>query len=243
MSDAQTPGPPSGRLNWRAALDVTATIVMIITAGVVIWNTVGKQSVPVSASPPVSVPTAPLALDEVPTLGSAGASVAMLIFSDFECPFCAKFAVDIMLPLKRQYVDSGKVRVAFRHLPLPLHKRAARAAESAECAARQGRFWPMHDSLFQPPMRLDEQDLKTHARVAGLDLEAFAACMTGEAAARVAADSAIARDLGLMATPSVIIGVAVEGGTVRATEVIVGVRPPKEFGEALDRALAKGGRP
>ena len=241
MSDAPSPSSPSSRVSWRSVLDVTATIAMTITAGVVIWNTMGRRAVPVSASPPVSVPTAPLALEEVPKLGSAAASVAMLIFSDFECPFCAKFAVEIMPPLKRQYVDSGKVRVAFRHLPLPLHRRAARAAESAECAARQGRFWAMHDSLFQTPMRLGEPDLETHAREAGLDPATFAACMTGEAAARVSADAAIARNLGLMATPSVIIGVAGEGNSVRATEVILGVRPLKEFTAALDRALTKAG--
>jgi protein-disulfide isomerase len=212
---------------------------MMITAGVVIWNVVGKPSAPVSARPPVPVPTAPVTLEAAPSLGSAGASVVMLIFSDFECPFCARFAAEVMPPLKSQYVDSGKVRFAFRHLPLAIHRRAVRAAESAECAARQGRFWAMHDSLFQTPMRLDEPELETHARKAGLDLVAFAGCMTGAAAGRVAADSAIARDVGLMSTPSVIIGVAGDDGTVRAVDVIVGVRPVKEFGNSLDRALAK----
>ena len=239
MSDTPALGPPSRRFNWRATLDVVATIVMMITAGVVIWNTVAKKSAPVSARRSVQVPTAPLALDATPTLGAAGANVVMLIFSDFECPFCARFAAEIMPPLKRQYVDTGKVRLAFRHLPLAFHTRAGRAAESAECAARQGRFWAMHDSLFQPPMRLEESELEAHARQAGVDLVAFAACMAGEAADRVATDSVIAQQLGLTGTPSVIIAVAAEDGTVRAVEVIVGIRPVNEFGKALDGALAK----
>lgn len=240
MSEAQAPDPPSRRFNWRGTLDVAATILMMLTAGVVIWNVVGRQGTPVSPRPPIPVPTTPIALDGVPTLGTAGASVAMLIFSDFECPFCAQLAVEIMPPLKREYVDSGKVRFAFRHLPLPAHTRAVRAAESAECARRQGRFWAMHDLLFQPPLRLDESTIQTHAREVGLNLGEFAACMMGMAAVRVATDAAIASDLGLLATPTVIIGIVGEDDTVRALEVIVGARPVKEFRKALDRALASG---
>lgn len=242
MSKIPVDSPPSRRFNWRTTLDVAASIAMILTAGVVVWHVLVRLGTPVSSRPPISVPTMPIVLEGVPTLGTAGARVAMVVFSDFECPYCASLATDIIPPLKRRYVDSGKVRVAFRHLPLPNHARAIRAAESAECAARQGKFWAMHDSLFQPPMRLGESELETHAREAGLDTVAFAGCMTGAAADRVTADLAIARDLGLMATPSIIVGVETADGTIRAVEVITGARPVKEFEKALDRALSRAGK-
>jgi protein-disulfide isomerase len=241
MVEAELRSSSTRRLNWRAALDVIATIVMVIAAGVVIWTALAKQDAAAPARPPLPVPTEPLALDSVPTLGSQRARVAMLIFSDFECPFCARLAVEVMPVLKREYADTGKARFAFRHLPLPAHSRATRAAESAECARRQGRFWAMHDSLFEPPMRLGEPELATHARKAGLDLGEFDRCMTGAAASHVAADLSIAQDLGLMVTPTVIIGVVGEDGTVQALEVITGARPAKEFRSALDRALARVG--
>lgn len=239
MTDVEPEDQSTPRSNWRAGLDVAATILMMVIAAAVTWNFVGNKSAGVAARPTVPVPTEPLSLDAIPTLGSADAKAVMLIFSDFECPFCARFASEIMPPLKRKYVDFGKVLFAFRHLPLAMHKYAPRAAESAECAARQDRFWPMHDALFVPPIRLDEPELEAHAREARLDLAEYADCMKGAASARVAGDSAIARDLGLTGTPSVIIGVAAKGGTVRSTEVIVGVRPLEEFVKAIDRALAK----
>jgi protein-disulfide isomerase len=166
----------------------------------------------------------------------------MLVFSDFECPFCARFANEVMPTLRQQYVDPGKVKLAFRHLPLTMHTHAERAAESAECAARQGRFWAMHDSLFQTPVRLDEPDLEAHARDVGLDLAAFATCMGGEESrAAVSADAGAARGLGVTATPAILIGIATADASVRVLEVIPGARPVDEFAKALDRALADKG--
>jgi protein-disulfide isomerase len=238
MSEGPSIGSAPRREHLRAALDVLATVVMMMAAVAIIWNALGRQGQQASAQPSLPVPATPLDLEFVPALGSARARVAMLIFSDFECPFCARLAVEVMPALKREYVDSERVIFAFRHLPLPAHTRAARAAESAECARRQGRFWAMHDSLFQLPMRLDEAAIQSHARAARLDLGEFATCMNGAASERVATDAAIARDLGLMATPTVVIGVLGEDGDISALEVVRGARPLKEFRKALDRALA-----
>lgn len=164
MSENPTSRSPLAGFTWRAMLDVLATIAMIATAGVVIWSVLTRPATSAPVRPSIPPPTAPLSLDNLPMLGSPEASVVMLIFSDFECPYCGTFAADTMPTLKHDYVDTGKVRVAFRHLPLPIHSRAQRAAESAECAQRQGRFWAMHDLQFQVPMRLDERDI--HSLVA-----------------------------------------------------------------------------
>ena len=134
----------SARLKWRDLLDSTATVLTVVAAGVVVFAVMGKPSAPANPSA-LPVPEVPLSIAGAPTVGSASAKVVMFIFSDFECPFCGKFASEIMPGLTQKYVESGRVRLVFRHFPLGIHSRAVRAAESAECAARQGRFWAMHD--------------------------------------------------------------------------------------------------
>src|SRR5438034_11792063 len=84
------------------------------------------------------------------TKGRPDAPVTVYEMSDFQCPYCREFALGTMPLLEREYVQTGKVRLVYINLPLTtLHANAARAAELAVCAARQGKFWPMHDLLFQ----------------------------------------------------------------------------------------------
>jgi len=84
------------------------------------------------------------------TKGRPDAPVTVYEMSDFQCPYCRAFALTTMPLLEKEYVQTGKVRLVYINLPLTtLHANAARAAELAVCAARQGKFWPMHDLLFQ----------------------------------------------------------------------------------------------
>jgi protein-disulfide isomerase len=87
------------------------------------------------------------------TKGSATAPVTLYEMSDFQCPFCAEYALETAPVLDREYVATGKVRVVFVNFPLPMHRNSVPAAELAMCAARQGRFWPMHDILFRTQRR------------------------------------------------------------------------------------------
>ena len=73
-------------------------------------------------------------------IGPLGAQAVMIEFSDFQCPFCGRFAGETLPVLKKSYVDAGKLRIVFRHLPLAMHANAAKAAQSANCAARDNRF-------------------------------------------------------------------------------------------------------
>src|SRR2546425_944497 len=82
--------------------------------------------------------------------GRPGAPVTVYEMSDFQCPYCRSFALTTLPILEREYVQTGKVRLVYINLPLPyLHANALAAALVATCAARQGKFWPMHDALFQ----------------------------------------------------------------------------------------------
>jgi hypothetical protein len=82
------------------------------------------------------------------TLGSDSASVEIVEYSDFECPFCARFANLQMPAVRRQLIETGLVRWRFRDYPLPNHQFSRLAAHAAQCAGEQGRFWEMHDALY-----------------------------------------------------------------------------------------------
>lgn len=163
----------------RAVLDLVATLTMIAAAGALIWSaTRNSAQSPQRAAMPV--PSEPQSLEGAPRMGNADARVVIIEFSDFECPYCGKFAREILPTLKTKYIDPGRVQLVFRHYPLPRHLRAERAAQGAECAAKQGRFWTMHDSLFGVGARLEEGDLAVHAKAAGLMDAQFQTCMALE---------------------------------------------------------------
>ncbi len=86
--------------------------------------------------------------DDDPMLGDPGAPVTIIEFSDFQCPFCQKFHSETFPQIKKTYIDTGKVRFVYRDFPLSFHPGAQPAAEAAECAHAQGKFWEMHEALF-----------------------------------------------------------------------------------------------
>jgi len=111
-------------------------------------------------------------------LGSHGAPVTVVEYGDFECPVCKQAAGAVKLLLSR---FEARVRFVFRHFPLEeIHPHALRAAEAAECAGRQGKFWQMHDLLFEHQAHLEPPDLHRYARSLGLDLARFTAEMDDE---------------------------------------------------------------
>jgi protein-disulfide isomerase len=229
------------RVSLRSILDVTATFAMLIAAGVVIWTMLLRpaQTAPGPDRRPIPVPAEPVSVAGAPVLGHADARVAMIAFSDFECPFCGRFANDILPEIKAKYIDTGKVKFVFRHLPLTrIHPRAVPAAEAAECAARQGRFWEMHDRLFADPTKLQNADIAAYAEALGLDEAALATCLQGQASARVQEDVALATTLKLTGTPAFLLGVMQADGTVKVAEIMAGARPAAEFAVSLEKILS-----
>ena len=136
-----------------------------------------------------------------PTLGPADALVTVVIFSDFQCPFCARHA-----PTAHAIADEYGARVVFRQLPLPMHPQAKDAAKAALAAHRQGKFWEMHDALFadQDGIKLGPADnFHAFAEKIGLDLQRFDADMADPTLETIIAeDSAVARRLGVRGTPA-----------------------------------------
>ncbi len=86
--------------------------------------------------------------DDDPVLGSSIAPVTIIEFSDFECPYCRRFFLETLPQIKKDYIDTNKVRLVFRDFPLTIHSGAEPAAQAADCAGEQGKYWEMHDKIF-----------------------------------------------------------------------------------------------
>jgi protein-disulfide isomerase len=133
--------------------------------------------------------------------GPATARVTLVQYGDFQCPFSGE-AWGILLELQRRYPD--RIRYVFRHFPLShVHPDAQRAAEAAEAAAAQGKFWEMYDVLFENQRWLEDGDLLAYAAQIRLDEERFRREMRAHTyAARVQADVTSGRQAGVQGTPT-----------------------------------------
>lgn len=166
-------------------------------------------------------PKAPVSLEGAATKGRADAPVVLIQYSDFQCPYCAVFARDVLPQLEREYVTPGKLLVAFRHLPIDsLHPFARKAAVAAECAGEQGAFWRMHDRLFAA--RLDEAVISTIADELNLRGPRFTECLSGDAGRKVERDVSEAKRMGINGTPALLIGESLPEGQVQAMHLSIG---------------------
>jgi predicted DsbA family dithiol-disulfide isomerase len=163
-----------------------------------------------------------------PSRGPASAPVLLVLFSDFECPHCRRFG-ETMKEVLKQYGD--KVRLVFRQFPLTnIHANAERAAEASLCADAQGRFWEMHDLLFQNQSSLRDEDLKSRASKLGLDVAAFNSCLDSKRyGGSINEDVRAASAAGVEGTPALFIN----------GRFLYGSRSKEEVTEIIDEELAK----
>ncbi len=144
----------------------------------------------------------PFDLSHSPRLGPADAPIKVVVFSDFQCPFCRR-AAPLLVKLPKKHSD---VAVYFKFFPLPFHPAARPAALAAVAAARQGKFWPMHDALFARQDHLDDDAIEEAAKAVGLDMARFHRDLKSpEVAKIVEADVAEGDKARVPGTPSVYI--------------------------------------
>ena len=162
-----------------------------------------------------------------PVRGSSRASVEVVEFSDFQCPFCQR-ANPVVEQVLKTYGD--KIKFVYRHYPLPNHPNARPAAEAAACAQAQGKFWECHDQLFANSSKLADVDLKAHAAAVGLDTATFNACVDNhQQKPGVDADIAAADKAGVTGTPAFFInGRSIEGA-----------QPFEAFKRVIDEELTR----
>lgn len=174
----------------------------------------------------LEVPRQKVATAGRPTRGPANAAIEMIEFSDFQCPYCQR-ANPTVARVLNTYGD--KIRFTYRHYPLPSHPNARPAAEAAQCANEQGRFWEYHDRLFAHPNQLGAVDLKQHAAAVGLDTAKFNSCVdTRKYQSDVDTDVQAATEAGVDGTPAFFIN----------GRMISGAQPYDVFKRVIDEELA-----
>ena len=202
----------------------------------------GPQPDPKMTPPPApateAAPAEIIPLDGAALRGSRQAPLAVVVFSDFQCPYCAHFADTTFRDLDRDYVAEGKVMVAFRHLALSHHAQAFAAASAATCAGHQGKFWEMHDRLFANAKTLATAPWRTFAEDLGLNRAQFDSCLGGAGPETVRTDLALAEALEITGTPSFLIGRIGPDGRVRVSNRLAGALPIGAFKRILDPLLA-----
>lgn len=157
--------------------------------------------------------------------GFDDAPITIVEFSDFQCSYCRKFWRETLPTLEAKYIETGKARLVYRHLVV-LGPASQRAAEAAECAGEQGRFWAFHDALFEGAGRLPAVQRLPGM---GLDVAAFDACLrSGRHRERIARDGAIATALGATGTPTFLVN----------DKLLIGAQPFDVFDRILE-ALGK----
>ena len=172
--------------------------------------------------PQPTIPVLNVSADDDPWAGTAGAPVTIIEFSDFECPYC-KRTVPILKELLERY--PGKLKLVYRDFPGPNHQQALPAAEAAQCAAEQNRFWDYHDALFTRQAQAGRWNFSALAQDLGLHASLFEACMKGNRyREEVLQDLQDGLKLGITSTPTFFIN----------GRPLIGARPLADFQAIID---------
>lgn len=193
-------------------------------------NNAGNVAVVQPQQPPTEDPTLRYTVEVTgsPALGPENAPITVVEFSDFQCPFCGRFFGETEASLLKKY--AGKIRFVYRNFPLEqIHPYALGAAEAAQCANDQNKFWEYHDLLFQNQQQLTKDDLLAYARQLKLDMTSFQACLDGNKDdAKIQNDLQAAAALNLSGTPTFFIN----------GRKLVGAQPLIAFTAYIDAELA-----
>lgn len=235
----------SSMIRW---LSVSIIVASILISGSILYsssqkagpaNNNGQQNPP----GPVKV-----SMDDDAVLGAANAPVTMIEFSDYECPFCKRHFMEVFPDIKKEYIDTGKVKLVFRdYIAVPSHNPLATSqALAAQCAKElggDGAYFAYHDAVFTKTtsngagMKLS--DLNVIAKDMALDTAKFQECLDSQKyKAEIAKDQADGAAAGVNGTPSFFIGKSTADGTIDGT-MVEGAQPYAAFKAAIDKALGQ----
>lgn len=178
-------------------------------------------------------------VSEMPVRGSANAKVIFVEFSDYECPFCARYANSVAKDLDKKFIATGRMKHIFANNPLPSHGAAQDLAIAAMCAGEQGRYWEAHDALFLAQAK-NKEEIQPLLRDLRLDDKKYRLCVdsSSEQSKRIEKDKKVAKDLGLNGTPGFAIGHLNSKGEVELRTLILGVQPLEVFEKAISDAAS-----
>jgi protein-disulfide isomerase len=187
------------------------------------------------AAPPQNVT---LDLGNNPFKGQKTAPITLVEFTDYQCPFCGRHVRETYPQIEKDYIATGKLKYVMLDMPLEsIHKFAFKAAEAANCAGEQGKYWEMHDRLFANQQTIDSWD--AHAEAVGLDVPRFDACLaSGQQAAEIRRDIAQGQSAGVTGTPGFFLAATDSGSNkVKTLRRITGAQPYAAFKAQIDALL------
>jgi protein-disulfide isomerase len=186
-------------------------------------------------------PAAAPAVPDPMALGRLDAPLVLVEFSDYQCPYCRRFHAEVLPRLRREYIDTGKLRLVYKDLPLDMHREAMPAALAARCAAQLERFWPMNEALFANQAALGAALYTRLAQELALDGERFRSCTADPATRRlVQRDARDARRFGIQGTPGFILGRSAGAG-VQVERIARGFADFDTFAREIDALLGHTG--
>lgn len=191
-------------------------------------------------APPLTPENILLAIDDDPVKGDRKARLVLIEFSDFQCPFCARFVHETLPEIEKDYIKTGKLKYVFRDFPITAaHKDALKAAQAAGCALDQGKYWEMHDRLFENQTAFTVYNLMQRAEAIGLKKETFQQCLNNnEYETEVQSDFADGLKAGVNQTPTFFLGLTEPNSPkVKVLTVITGAKSYSVFKAAIDSAL------
>lgn len=140
-------------------------------------------------------------------IGNPNAPITLVEYTDYQCPYCYRFFKTTYPQLKKKYIDTGKLKLVIKDLPLGMHAHAMKAAQAARCAGDQKKFLAMHEVLYKNSKKLDLKHLPKYAQQAGLNVKTFNACLASNAhIAAINKEMAEAESVGIQGTPTFVLG-------------------------------------
>ena len=183
-----------------------------------------------------------VSLSDDPVKGNPNAPVTIVEFSDFQCPFCARFFTQTLPQIQQDYIDSGKVKLVFRDFPIDkIHPNAIGASIAAQCANEQGKFWEFHNKLFEGQTQwagLSSSDavntFNQYATELGLNSENFYSCLNStKSLDEITNDYQDGINYGVTGTPAFFIGNDKDGYVT-----LIGAKPFSEFQQTINNELS-----
>lgn len=194
---------------------------------------------------PAAAPQDVARADAARIMGDSTAPLWLVVVSDFQCPYCKMWEDQTAPSVVRDYVRTGRVRMAFVNLPLSIHPNAGPAAEAAMCAGAQGKFWPVHDAIFATQPRWAASGdagriFDSLAVAAGVERGAFRTCVSSRTMRQIVEDDAQrAGSAGVRSTPTFLL--SMRSRPSDRPSAIQGAAPPANFRAVLDSLLRAAG--
>lgn len=221
----------------QLALPISIVVAALLIAGALFYNRadVRKSTANIGGQPDQSAAVKISLNDGDHILGDPGAKVTMVEYSDFQCPFCRSFWQDTLGQIKKNYIDAGKVKFVYRHFPLGFHPAAIPSAKAVECAGEQGKFWGLHDKLFEEQakqgngtIQYTEADIKNWAGQIDLAGDSFNQCSNSDKYDfKIQGDLKTGSEFGVDGTPTIFVN----------GQRVVGAQPYAVFKAAIEAAL------